>query len=184
MISNKSHHLGPFKVPAFSKALDDLLDVAKAGHGAGSEFFNPGYDWLIEKMRVFQDFDSSSQKTVIKDAEQLEKESIELNNEGKAGKKVWPDVAVRLETGGLGFFSQMGVARRPDLTQYYADGFTPNRDAISFSEENQELFAEIIPYITKKMGESFSSGHTIIQTDRQIGDAPGRSFHALSLIHI
>ena len=94
-------------MPAFSKALDDLLDVAKAGHGTGSEFFNPGYDWLIEKMRVFQDFDSSSQKAVIKDAEQLEKESIELNNEGKAGKKVWPDVAVRLETGGLGFFSQM-----------------------------------------------------------------------------
>ena len=53
-------------MPAFSKALDDLLDVAKAGHGTGSEFFNPGYDWLIEKMRVFQDFDSSSQKTVIK----------------------------------------------------------------------------------------------------------------------
>ena len=182
MISKKSHQIGPVKVPAFSKALDDLLDVAKAGHGTGSEFFNPGYDWLIEKMRVFQDFDSSSQKAVIKDAEQLEKESIELNNEGKAGKKVWPDVAVRLETGGLGFFSQMGVARRPDLTQYYADGFTPNRDAISFSEENQELFAEIIPYITKKMGESFSSGHTIIQTDRQIGDAPGRSFHARQLL--
>ena len=56
MISKKSHQVGPIKVPAFSKALDDLLDVAKAGHGTGSEFFNPGYDWLIEKMRVFQEF--------------------------------------------------------------------------------------------------------------------------------
>ena len=30
------------------------------------------------------------------------------------------------------FFSQLGVARRPDLTQYFVDGFTRNRDAPGF----------------------------------------------------
>ena len=47
------------------------------------------------------------------------------------GHQAWPGVAVRLNSGGLGFFSQLGVVRRPDLTQYYVDGFTPNRDALS-----------------------------------------------------
>ena len=182
MIPKENHQKTPIRVPAFAKALGDLLDVAKKGHKATSEFFNPNNEWLIEKMRVFQDFNSSDQQTILKDAERVENESMQLNSEGRAGKKVWPDVAVRLETGGLGFFSQLGVARRPDLTQYYVDGFVPNRDAISFSEENQELFSAIIPQITKKMSESFLNEQTIVQTDRQIGDAPGRSFHARQLL--
>ena len=46
----------------------------------------------------------------------------------------------------------------------------------------QALFAEILPYVTGMMKERFASGDTIIQTDRQIGDAPGRSFHARQLL--
>ena len=48
--------------------------------------------------------------------------------------------------------------------------------------ENQALFAEILPYITARMKECFDAGDTIVQTDRQIGDAPGRSFHARQLL--
>ena len=109
-------------------------------------------------------------------------ECAQLNEEGKAGNRAWPDTVVRLDSGGLGFFSQLGVARRPDLTQYFIDGFSKNRDALPFSESCQALFAEILPYVTRMMKERFASGDTIIQTDRQIGDAPGRSFHARQLL--
>ena len=74
------------------------------------------------------------------------------------------------------------MVRRPDLTQYFIDGFEKNRDALAFSEANQVLFAEVFGYINRYMTESFSSGTSIIQTDRQIADAPGRSFHARQLL--
>ena len=93
-----------------------------------------------------------------------------------------PNVAFRLDSGGLAFFSQLGVARRPDLTHYFIDGFLCNRDALAFSEENQEVFAEVFRLITAYMKQSFASGDTIVQTDRQICDAPGRSFHARQLL--
>ena len=86
--------------------------------------------------------------------------------EGKAAYKAGPDVAFRLDSGGLAFFSQLGVVRRPDLTQYFIDGFYRNRDAIAFSEQNQALFAEVFPYITKYMRDAFASGGTVVQSDR------------------
>ena len=66
---------------------------------------------------------------MLADADSIVKEGQEANAGGRAATKAWPGVAVKLDSGGIGFFSQLGVVRRPDLTQYYVDGFTPNRDA-------------------------------------------------------
>jgi len=173
---------GPPVDPAFAKVLDELVALAQRGHKPDSQFFNPSNEWLIGHMRIFQDLPSSERDQVLKEAEQVTQESERLNGQGKAGIRAWPDIAVRLETGGLGFFSQLGVARRPDLTQYFIDGFSSNRDALSFSEANQTLFAEIFPYINRMMEQRFASGDTIIQTDRQVGDVPERSFHARQLL--
>jgi len=76
----------------------------------------------------------------------------------------------------------LGVVRRPDLTQYFIDGFPKNRDALAFNEDSQSLFAEVFTYINRYMAEQFSAGKTIVQSDRQICDAPGRSFHARQLL--
>jgi len=173
---------GPSVDPAFAKVLDELVALAKRGHKPDSQFFNPSDEWLISHMRIFQDLPASDREQVRKEAEQITQESGRLNGEGKAGIRAWPDIVVRLDTGGLGFFSQLGVARRPDLTQYFIDGFPRNRDSLSFSEANQSLFAEIFPYINSMMEQCFSSGDTIIQTDRQVCDVPERSFHARQLL--
>src|SRR5207253_454225 len=94
-----------------------------------------------------------------------------------------PEVAYRLKTGGYGFFSQLGVARRPDLTQYFIHNFEKNRDSLSFSVENQALFAEVFPYITAALTARFAAGDTVVQSDQQICDVPGRSFHARQLLY-
>ena len=54
-------------------------------------------------------------------------------------------------------FSQLGVVRRPDLTQYFVEGFTRNRDALAFSEENQRLFTEVFHRVCEKMEAHFAS---------------------------
>ena len=82
----------------------------------------------------------------------------------------------------MAFFSQLGVVRRPDLTQYFIDGFSQNRDALAFSEDSQALFAEVLSVLTQKMEQLFESGEGILQTDRRICDAPGRSFHARQVL--
>ena len=173
---------GPPVHPGFSKALDDLIATARKGHSRSSQFFNPDSEWLKSHMRIFQDLPAQQKEQLILEADQVAQECAWLNSEGKAGIRAWPDTVVRLDSGGVGFFSQLGVARRPDLTQYFIDGFDRNRDALAFSNESQALFAEILPYITARMKECFDSGETIVQTDRQIGDAPGRSFHARQLL--
>nr|MCS5657072.1 phosphoenolpyruvate carboxykinase (ATP) [Dehalococcoidia bacterium] len=111
-----------------------------------------------------------------------DKEAEEANAAGRAATRAWPEVVVRLDSGGLAFFSQLGVVRRPDLTQYFIDGFPKNRDALAFNEDSQSLFAEVFTYINRYMAEQFSAGKTIVQSDRQICDAPGRSFHARQLL--
>ena len=173
---------GPPVNPTFARALDELVATAKKGHERNSLYFNPSGDWLAGQMRIFQDLPPHEQEQLLREAEQVTLECAQLNEAGKAGSRAWPDTVVRLDSGGLGFFSQLGVARRPDLTQYFIDGFSKNRDALPFSEACQALFAEILPYVTRMMKERFASGDTIIQTDRQIGDAPGRSFHARQLL--
>ena len=173
---------GPPVNPGFAKALDELVATAKKGHTRDSQFFNPPSEWLVGHMRIFQNLSAQQREGLLLEADQIVQECAWLNREGKAGIRVWPDTVVRLDSGGVGFFSQLGVARRPDLTQYFIDGFQRNRDALAFSEANQALFVEILPYITARMKECFESGDSIVQTDRQIGDAPGRSFHARQLL--
>lgn len=173
---------GPRVHEPFARALAEMVEVARAGQQASSDYFNPSDDWLIARMRIFQDLPQAEQAQLLEEYGSLRREADEANAQGKAAKRVGPPVAFRLNTGGLGFYSQLGVARRPDLTQYFVEGFQANRDALSFSEENQELFAEVLPYITQHLRKAFAGGDTVVQTDRQICDAPGRSFHARQLI--
>ena len=133
-------------------------------------------------MPVLQDLPGERREVILEEAAQIELEAAEANEANKAAARAGPDVVVRLDTDGLGFFSQLGVARRPDLTRYFVDGFTANRDALAFDETNQELFAEVLPQITRYLKECFAAGDTVVQCDRQIGDAPGRSFHARQLL--
>ena len=166
----------------FADALDQLIDAARGGHSTSSEFFNPPNEWLLDHVSILQDLPQEEQDRILEEARQVEKESAEANAEGRAARRAWPEVVVRLDSGGLAFFSQLGVVRRPDLTQYLVDGFSRNRDAEAFSAGNQALFAEVLPYITDYMKRSFDAGETIVQSDRQICDAPGRSFHARQLL--
>ena len=173
---------GPAIVPVFEKELDRLVSLAKKGHLPSSRLFNPSDDWLVSQLRILQDLPSAEQQRLLTEAKEVGQEAEAANAAGKAAVRAWPGVVVRLDTGGLAFFSQLGVVRRPDLTQYFVDGFTRNRDALAFSEENQALFAEVFRYINSYMGRQLESGETIIQSDRQIADAPGRSFHARQLL--
>ena len=180
--SHKSPLTPPKANPAFARALDELVSLARQGHKSDSLNFNPSDEWLVNNMPVFQGMSGEDQTRVLAEASAIEKESEAANSAGRAATKAWPGVAVKLDSGGIGFFSQLGVVRRPDLTQYYVDGFTPNRDALSFSEENQAVFTEVFECIVARLREHLASGQTIIQTDRQICDAPGRSFHARQLL--
>jgi hypothetical protein len=173
---------GPPVYPPFASALDELVVVAREGQRADAECFNPDEAWLYRRTRVFQDLGKEEQAVLLKEYEQIRAEGERANAEGKAARRAGPDAAFSTDMGGLAFFSQLGVARRPDLTRYFVDGFLRNRDALSFSEDDQKLFAEVLPYITAYMRRCFASGETFIQTDRQVCDAPGRSFHARQLL--
>ena len=172
----------PAMNPDFARALDDLVSLARQGHRSDSPNFNPTDGWLVEHMPVFQEMPDERRSKVLEEAREIQKQGEEANAAGRAATKAWPGVAVKLDSGGYGFFSQLGVIRRPDLTQYYVDGFTPNRDALSFSEENQEIFTQVFQCIASALRQHLASGDTVIQTDRQICDAPGRSFHARQLL--
>ena len=168
--------------PGFLKALDELAGLARQGQPAESQFFNPPIEWLYQHMPVLQDMPEEAQQRIFTEASAIDREAEEANAAGRAATRAWPEVVVRLDSGGLAFFSQLGVVRRPDLTQYFVDDFVQNRDALSFSETNQALFSEVLERINDYMKQQFASGQTIIQTDRQICDAPGRSFHARQLL--
>ena len=173
---------GPPVNPTFRKALDELVALAHQGQSPQSEVYNPSDEWLTTRMPILDDLPQEQQAKILEEVAELEKISEEANAVGKAATRVWPEAVVRLDNGGLDFFSQLGVVRRPDLTQYFVDGFEANRDGIAFSSENQELFAEVFEYICAAMRSHFNDADTIIQTDRQIADAPGRSFHARQLL--
>ena len=173
---------GPAINPEFEKALNDLVALARQGHSPASTYFNPPDQWLVDRMRIFQDMPEQEQQRILEEANAIEREAAELNAVGRAATKAWPDAVVRLDTGGLGFFSQLGVVRRPDLTKYFVDGYDRNRDDVAFTEEYQELFAEVLRYAVDYMRAKLEAGDTIIQTDRQIGDAPGRSYHARQML--
>jgi hypothetical protein len=173
---------GPPIHPAFARALNEMVATARQGQPKDSQFFNPSEEWLVGHMRIFQDLPTEEREQVLQEARQIAMEAEEANAVGKAATRAGPDVAVRLDSGGLGFFSQLGVARRPDLTQYFIDGFFQNRDGVAFSEASQALFAEILPYMTVAMKKHFIAGDTVVQTDRQLGDASWCSFHARQLL--
>jgi len=173
---------GPIAVPAFEKELDRLVALARKGHKPGATFNNPSEEWLISQMHVLQDLSKEEQQKYLDEASIIDKEAAEANAAGKAAGRAWPGVAIRLDTGGYGFFSQLGVVRRPDLTQYFIDGFAKNRDGVVFTTESQSLFTEVFGYINSYMEEKLAAGDTIVQSDRQVGDAPGRSFHARQML--
>ena len=173
---------GPTAVPAFVKELDRLVALAQQGHKPGAAFNNPSQEWLVDHMNVLQDLPEAEQQAFLSEAGIIDKEAEVANAAGKAAGRAWPGVVVRLDTGGYAFFSQLGVVRRPDLTMYFIDGFAKNRDGVVFSSENQTMFTEVFSYINKFMEEKLASGDTIVQSDRQVGDAPGRSFHARQML--
>jgi hypothetical protein len=185
-MSSERHQQSPLAAPAvnpdFLKELDQLVALASSGQKSGSQYLNPSNDWLFGHMSVLQDLPEAERAKILTEAAQLDKEAEEANAAGRAATRAWPEVVVRLDSGGLAFFSQLGVVRRPDLTQYFIDGFPKNRDALAFNEDSQSLFAEVFTYINRYMIERFSAGNTIVQSDRQICDAPGRSFHARQLL--
>ena len=173
---------GPPVNPKFRSSLDELVALAHQGQSSQSEVYNPSDDWLTTRMPILDDLPQEQQAKILEEVAELEKIAEEANSVGKAATRVWPEAVVRLDNGGLDFFSQLGVGRRPDLTQYFVDGFEANRDGIAFSSENQELFSEVFEYISAAMRTHFKDADTIIQTDRQVADAPGRSFHARQLL--
>ena len=174
---------GPPINPDFEKVLDDLVALAKRGHSPDSEYFNPADQWLVDRMPIFQDMPEAEQQRILAEAGSIEQEASELNAVGRAATKAWAEAVVRLDTGGLGFFSQLGVVRRPDLTKYLVDGYDRNRDPeAAFSEANQALFAEALAYAVEYLRSHLAKGDTVVQTDRQIGDAPGRSYHARQML--
>ena len=173
---------GPTTVPSFVTELDRLVDLARRGHLPDAAFNNPTQEWLASHMNVLQDLPEDEQLGFLNEASLIDKEAEEANAAGKAAGRAWPGVVVRLDTGGYAFFSQLGVVRRPDLTQYFIDGFAKNRDGVVFSTESQTLFTEVFGYINSYMEEKLAAGDTIVQSDRQIGDAPGRSFHARQML--
>ncbi len=173
---------GPPVNQRFAQALTELVEVGKQGHRPGSPLFNPPDDWLVGQMRILQDLPGDAQQQALHEQERILLEAREANLQGKAALRVGPEVVCRLDTGGVAFCSQLGVARRPDLTQYFVDGFTRNRDGVAFSEASQALFADVLPYLTHLIKEAFATGRTVVQSDRQVCDAPGRSFHARQLV--
>ena len=173
---------GPEIVPEFEAVLTRLCAVARQGQRTDSRLYNPPEEWLVGNMPIFQDLPEARQSELRSEAAALESEAAVANAAGRASTKVWPETVFRLDNGGLAFFSQLGVVRRPDLTQYFVEGFTRNRDALAFSEDNQRLFVGVFEKVIAKMEAQFASGEGIIQTDRQICDAPGRSYHARQLL--
>ena len=173
---------GPAINKSFERELNELVALARKGHQPGSQYLNPSDEWLISRMTILQEISADKRTELLKEAEQINTQAEEAYAAGRAAQRAWPEVVVRLDRGGLAFFSQLGVVRRPDLTQYFIDGFSANRDALAFSEENQALFAEVFSYINKALAKHLEAGDTVIQTDRQVGDAPGRSFHARQML--
>ena len=168
-MSSERQQQSPLAAPAvnpdFLKELDQLVGLASSGQKTDSQYFNPPNDWLFGHMSVLQDLPEAERAKILAEASQLDKEAEEANAAGRAATRAWPEVVVRLDSGGLAFFSQLGVVRRPDLTQYFIDGFPKNRDALAFNEDSQSLFAEVFTYINRYMAEQFSAGKTIVQSD-------------------
>ena len=122
--------------PAFAGALDDLMAAASRGHRTESTLFNPADEWLVSRMRLLDGIPADDRRQVLEEAEGIRREAEEANAQGKAAYRAGPEAVGQLDSGGVGFYSQLGVARRPDLTQYLIDGFSeePGRDCLQRSK--------------------------------------------------
>ncbi len=158
------------------------MSVAHGGHRPNAVLFNPTDERLVSQARVYGDMSDQEREGVLAEAQQIVAQAEQANSEGKAASRAGPDVAVPLSSGGMAFFSQLGVVRRPDLTMYFIDGFDKNRDGLAFNEDNQALFTDVFRNVAARLVEHFESGETVVQSDRQICDAPGRTFHARQLL--
>ena len=87
-------------------------------------------------MRLLHELSESERDQVLTEAKQLEGSAAEANAEGRAAERVWPNVGIRLDNGGLASFSQLGVARRPDITKYFVYGFQKNRQSPVVDEDD------------------------------------------------
>ena len=166
----------------FLKSLNNLIEIANKGQSSTSPLFNPTDSYLINQMKITKNLSEKEYQEILNESDEINTSYEKSKATNKAAKRAGPDIVAQLENGGLAFFSQLGVARRPDLTQYFIDGFTKNRDAIAFSEENQSLFADILPYISEYIEKEIANKSQIIQIDRQIGDVNNQSFHARMLL--
>jgi len=173
---------GPPLHGPFVKALDEMIAVAKQGQRTDSEYFNPSEEWLIARMPIFSKQSDGERKRMLDEFAAVHKEGVEANAKRKAARRAGPETVLQTDAGGLAFYSQLGVARRPDLTQYLIDGFPKNRDALAFSEPSQKLFADVIPHIIAHLKDCFAGGESVIQTDRRLCDAPDRSYHVRQLV--
>ena len=182
MTDSPSDQHSPQVLPEFGAALDALIAVAKRGHAPDSPLFNPSDDWLAGQMREFGKLPDAERAAALSEWRKIAEEGAEANAAGKAAERAGPEVVARLNSGGLAFYSQRGVARQPALTRYLMDGFRPNRDSLEFGHADQRLFTRILPVITAKLEEWLAAGEVVVQSDRRICDAPGRSFHARQLL--
>lgn len=173
---------GPPVHGPFVKALDEMITVAKHGHRSDSEYFNPSEEWVLARMPIFSKQADDERRNMLAEYDAVHKEGEAANAQKKAARRAGPETVVQTDAGGLAFYSQLGVARRPDLTQYLIDGFPKNRDALAFSEASQKLFADVIPHIIAHLKDCFARGENVIQSDRRLCDAPGRSYHVRQLV--
>ena len=182
MTQSQTDQTPPQVLPEFSAALDELIALARRGHASGSELFNPSDDWLVSRMREIGGLPDSERGAALDEWRSIAEEAAAANAEGRAAGRAGPEAVVRLNSGGFAFYSQRGVARQPHLTRYLMDGFTPNRDSLEFGHDDQRLFCRILPVISARLSEWLDAGETVVQSDRRVCDAPGRSFHARQLV--
>ncbi len=127
------------------------MSVAHGGHRPNAVLFNPTDERLVSQARVYGDMSDQEREGVLAEAQQIVAQAEQANSEGKAASRAGPDVAVPLSSGGMAFFSQLGVVRRPDLTMYFIDGFDKNRDGLAFNEDNQALFTDVFRNVAARL---------------------------------
>ena len=87
--------------PDFLKELDQLVGLASSGQKTDSQYFNPPNDWLCGHISVLQDLPEAERAKILAEASQLDKEAEEANAAGRAATRAWPEVVVRMDSGGL-----------------------------------------------------------------------------------
>ncbi len=92
----------------FGNVLDELVALSAHGQRPDSPFFNPDHEWLNSHARAYDDLPEDEQSRVLEQARQISREAERANEEGKAASRAWPDIAVRLNSGGPGLLQPVG----------------------------------------------------------------------------